>query len=101
MHITQQHLYAIAALCKENNCALKIVLIPEIKEADKPISFFKNRYKGFFEDSILAPLTYLPDSNSSQNYVPYPDGHLNNKGHAFYAEEIVKELKKMNLYSIK
>ncbi len=95
MTVTQKHLYAIVKVCKQNNCALKIVLIPEIKEANEPLAFFQKRYKGFFEDEILKSLVYLPDGNFSQNYVPYPDGHLNNKGHAFYAEKILELLKGM------
>jgi hypothetical protein len=96
MSVTQRYLYSIVNVCKQYNCSLQIILIPEIKEADKPVTFFEKRYKGFFKDSILAHYTYIPDGNSPQNYVPYPDGHLNNAGHKFYAYKIAERIKYMD-----
>jgi hypothetical protein len=94
MSVTQHYLYSIADVCRKNECSLQIILIPEIKEADQPQVFFEKRYKGFFADSVLAPVTYIPEGNSPSNYVPYPDGHLNNKGHKFYADKIKEHLPK-------
>lgn len=88
MSVTQSYLYSIADVCRRNHCSLQVVLIPEIKEANRPRAFFEKRYRGFFGDSVLAPLTFIPEGNSPKNYVPYPDGHLNNAGHKFYAEII-------------
>lgn len=92
MSVTQRYLYSIVDVCRKNNCKLQIILIPEIKEADQPRAFFEKRYKGFFGDSILAPITFIPSGNSPKNYVPYPDGHLNNAGHRFYADQIAGQL---------
>jgi hypothetical protein len=92
MSVTQRYLYSIVKICKENNCRLQIILIPEIKEADRPKSFFTKRYKGFFNDPILSKCTYIPEGNSSKNYVPYPDGHFNNAGHKFYSEKIAERI---------
>jgi hypothetical protein len=92
MSVTQRYLYSIVDVCRKNRCGLQIILIPEIKEADKPRAFFEKRYKGFFGDSTLASLTFIPEGNSPKNYVPYPDGHLNNAGHAFYAEFISQQI---------
>ena len=95
MSVTQKYLYSIVNICKENHCALQIILIPEIKEADKPLSFFEKRYTGFFADSILSKYTYIPEGNSPKNYMPYPDGHLNNAGHKFYALRIAERIARM------
>jgi hypothetical protein len=93
MSVTQQYLYSIVNICRSNNCKLQFILIPEIKEADKPMTFFEKRYKGFFQDSILSPITYIPEGNDPLNYVPYPDGHLNNPGHRFYAHKIAERIR--------
>lgn len=96
MAVTQKYLYSIVDICTKNNCALKIILIPEIKEANNDIAFFAKRYKGFFNDSLLSKYTFIPQGNEANNYVPYPNGHLNNAGHAFYAKEIAKQIKAMH-----
>lgn len=92
MSVTQKYLYSIVNTCKQNNCQLQIILIPEIKEADQPKSFFEKRYKGFFNDPVLSKCTYIPEGNSPKNYVPYPDGHLNNAGHKFYSKKIAEQI---------
>lgn len=92
MSVTKRYLYSIANVCRQNNCRLQIILIPEIKEAGRPTSFFEKRYKSLMSDSILARHTYIPDGNSPDNYVDYPDGHLNNAGHAFYARKMAAHL---------
>lgn len=94
MSITQQHLYAIVSICKAQHCDLKIVLIPEVKEADEPIAFFQKKYVGFFQDSVLAPITVVPSGFSKRHYVPYPDGHLNNVGHQLMSTKILELLQK-------
>ena len=93
MSVTKHYLYSIIDVCKQNNCILHIVLIPEIKEADKPKSFFEKRYQGFFADPLLSKYTYIPEGNFSRYYTPYPDGHLNNAGHRFYADRLADILK--------
>jgi lysophospholipase L1-like esterase len=95
MSVTQKYLYSIVNICKENHCSLQIILIPEIKEADKALAFFEKRYKGFFADGTLSKCTYIPEGNTPKNYVPYPDGHLNNAGHRFYAKKIAEQLIQM------
>jgi lysophospholipase L1-like esterase len=94
MSVTQQHLHAIVSICKAQHCNLQIVLIPEVKEADEPITFFQKKYVGFFQDSVLAPITLVPSGFSKQHYVPYPDGHLNNAGHQLMAAKILELLQK-------
>jgi hypothetical protein len=90
MTVTQRYLYHIVDICRKNKCRLKIVLIPELKEAGRNKSFFEKRYKGFFRDSVLAPVTYIPEHIPAAYYVPNPDGHLNNAGHNFYAHELAR-----------
>jgi len=96
MSVTKKYLYSIIDICQRNNCRVQIILIPELKEADKPHGFFENRYKGFFNDSILSRYTYIPAGNSAEYYTPYPDGHLNNRGHRFYADRIAAQIARMN-----
>jgi hypothetical protein len=85
MSVTKKYLYSIINTCRNNNCTLRFILIPEIKEANHDADFFKRRYTGFFNDSLIAPYTLIPAGNSASNYTPYPDGHFNNAGHKFYA----------------
>jgi lysophospholipase L1-like esterase len=96
MPVTKAHLFNIIKVCKEYHCALQIILIPERKEADMQMPFFVKRYSQLFNDSILARYIYIPEDNSPKNYTPYPDGHLNNQGHAFYADKIAEQIHKMN-----
>ena len=92
MSVTQRYLYSIVDICRSHHCQLQVILIPEMKEADQPRAFFEKKYKGFFGDSILSKYSYIPAGNSSRYYVSYPDGHLNNAGHSFYAEKIAERM---------
>lgn len=89
MTFTKQHLYAIAKHCKANHSKLHIVIIPEQKEANKDSAYFKNRYKALFADTILGPFVWLPTGINKSLYTAYPDAHLNNAGHQFYAKQIL------------
>jgi hypothetical protein len=89
MAFTKKHLYAIAKHCKANHSNLHILVIPEQKEADKDSTYFKNRYNALFADTILNPFVFLPSEINKSYYTPYPDAHLNNAGHQFYAKQIL------------
>ncbi len=88
MSISKSHLYPIAALCKQQNIKLKIIVIPELREAHLTIAELKNKYKALFRDPALQEYISVPQVMESW-YVPYPDGHLNNLGHKSYALHIL------------
>lgn len=92
MFVSKKHLYSILRVCRQNCCSLQIVIIPELKEADQPQQYFRERYKALFADPVLSNFCFFPSGNSSTNYTPYPDAHLNNRGHAFYAQQITNLL---------
>lgn len=89
MTFTKKHLYQIVKQCKANHSNLHIVVIPEQKEADKDSTYFKNRYKALFADATLGSYVFLPSGINKTHYTPYPDAHLNNAGHQFYAKQIL------------
>jgi lysophospholipase L1-like esterase len=93
MDITRHHLLAIRDLCTRNGCKLQIILIPERKEADRSVSFLMQRYKDVCQDRKLSTCMYIPDFNASRYYTAYPDGHLNNAGHAFFANAIAQYIR--------
>ncbi len=89
MTFTKKHLYQIAEYCEINHSQLHIVVIPERKEADVDAATMKSRYKTLFADPRLNPFLVLPSGINKGYYMPYPDAHLNNVGHQFYAKQIL------------
>lgn len=89
MTFTKKQLYAIADCCQIYHSQLHIIVIPELKEADESTLYIKNRYKALFSDNCLSPFLFLPSGISKAYYTPYPDAHLNNAGHQFYAKQIL------------
>jgi hypothetical protein len=92
MTFTKKQLYPIVSACQAYHCKLYIVLIPELKEANESVDFMKHRYSALFSDSRLKTSVLLPSGNNKSFYTPYPDAHLNNSGHQFYAREILRLL---------
>jgi lysophospholipase L1-like esterase len=90
--ITKRYLNKIKAVAKQNHVPVKFVLIPEVKEADMPIEKYRQRYASLLDDSLLKS-DWLLVQNSKTNFVDYPDAHLNNKGHRFYADFLEAFLK--------
>jgi hypothetical protein len=88
MDITKSHLYIIAALCKQQNAILKIIVIPELREAHLTVAELRAKYQALFNDPLLKESVSVPQVAESW-YVPYPDGHLNNTGHQYYASYIL------------
>ena len=85
--ITKKYLWQIKEIARENQVPLKFVLIPEIKEAEWPLTKYTEKYKDILADTILKK-DWLLTKNSKVNYNDYPDGHLNNLGHRLYANLI-------------
>ena len=91
-HITKKYLKEIKAIAEQNYVPLKFVLIPEIKEADKNLTDYTHRYGDILLDPDLKD-AWLVFTNSKSNFTPYPDAHLNNKGHRHYADQLEAFLK--------
>lgn len=83
--VTKKYLYAIQQLAERQNVPVKFVLIPEMKEADLDSVSYANRYSDLLNDSALAP-NWMALHPSKSFYRDYPDGHLNNQGHRYYAD---------------
>ena len=91
-HITKKYLKQIQQVARQNNVDVKFILIPEIKDANKSIETYRKRFADILNDSDLKnDWIILP--NAKANFNNYPDGHLNNKGHRYYADFIETYLK--------
>ncbi|MFM2307328.1 MAG: hypothetical protein RLZZ367_1997 [Bacteroidota bacterium] len=90
--ITKNHLYNIKRICVANHIPLKYVLIPEIKEADWPLGKYITKYANILLDNNLRN-DWIMFENQKSNFNNYPDAHLNNAGHRFYADSIKTFLK--------
>ena len=83
--VTKKYLKGIQEISKAYHSDIKFVLIPEFKEAGLDTAKYKRRYASLLADSVLQP-NWLVLNNSKKNFVGYPDGHLNNTGHRYYAD---------------
>ncbi len=92
-HITKKYLKEIQQVARQNGVTLKFILVPEIKDAGYAPRDYCKKYADILLDKDLEnDWVILPD-NTRLNYNPYPDGHLNNRGHRFYADFIEAYLK--------
>jgi hypothetical protein len=91
--ITKKYLWEIKRTAEENKIPVRYLLIPEIKEADKSVQAYTKKYADILEDPALKDYWLIPQ-NEKSNFNDYPDAHLNNKGHRFYANYIKAFLKK-------
>ncbi len=87
LSLTTNLLSRIAAYCSAQQTKVFFIAIPEVKEASMTISEYRSKYKRLFEDSTLKHFWQVPE-NSKENFNDYPDAHLNNQGHRFYADQI-------------
>lgn len=83
--ITRKHLTSIKSIAAQNKTLIKFLLIPEIKEADMLVDDYKKKYAALLQDSALNKDWLFPQ-NVKLNFNDYPDAHLNNNGHRFYAD---------------
>ncbi len=86
-NVTNQHLKAISAACIQSGAHLVIVPIPYLgTDFDKPgvRDYFRRQYYQVFaglEDNLhIFPIP-------KDFFHPLPDGHFNNKGHRYFAEQ--------------
>jgi hypothetical protein len=92
--LTKKYLKAIKEAADKYKVPVRFVLIPEIKEADKSAEEYTEKYADLLRDSVLKDYWLIPQKNEKSNFNDYPDAHLNNKGHRFYADYIKAFLKK-------
>lgn len=90
--VTKKYLAQVKRVCIDNNVPFKIVLIPEIKEANMPLQEYGKKYNNLLRDYSLER-DWLMFENIKANFLDYPDAHLNNQGHRFYADSIKAFLK--------
>ncbi len=85
--ITKKYLNAIAATCANNKVPLRLLLIPEVKEAAMERAYYIKKYNDLLNDPALRNYWLLLDNRKSY-FNDYPDGHLNNQGHFYYFQKL-------------
>jgi hypothetical protein len=83
--VTKKYLKQIQQIAAQNNVPVKFLLVPEYKDADKALDSYVEKYRDILLDKDLKS-DWLMLPNSKANFNNYPDGHLNNKGHRYYAD---------------
>lgn len=91
LSISNKYLLSIKEVAESNDCAFHIIIIPERKEANMGRERYTRRYSSFLLHPELQPHIVWPQTNKGL-FVPYPDAHLNNKGHRTYADFIKQML---------
>ena len=91
-HITKKYLKQIQQVGRQNGLPVKFILVPEIKEADRSLENYRQKYTDILNDEDLKK-DWIMLPNSKSNFNNYPDGHLNNKGHRYYADFLESYLK--------
>jgi len=92
LYLTTSVLDNIKSICENNSAKLMFISIPEIKEADMTIEQYRAKYNNLFNHDLLKDYWRIPQCEKSW-FNPYPDAHLNNKGHRAYADFVMKCLK--------
>lgn len=83
--ISKNYLKSIQQTAVENKVPVKFVLIPELKEAEMDSQKYADRYASLLSDPSLKN-EWIPLHPKKSLFRDYPDGHLNNEGHRFYAD---------------
>ena len=91
-HLTKNYLKQIEQVARQNEVPVRFVLVPEIKDADKNLEAYRTRFADILNDKELKN-DWIMLPNAKANFNDYPDGHLNNKGHRYYADFIEGYLK--------
>lgn len=85
--ITKKYLRAVAATCAAHHVPLRLLLIPEVKEADIDGNSYRDKYSDLLSDPSLKDY-WLMLNNHKALFNDYPDGHLNNEGHYYYYQQL-------------
>jgi len=90
-NITKKNLRNIVQVCKQQHVPLKLLLIPERKEADVDLHTYRTKYADLMNDSTLKDFWEIPKV-SKAHFREDPDGHLNNEGHRVFYRFIQNQL---------
>jgi hypothetical protein len=74
-----------------NGAEFRIIVIPELKEAEMDRENYEQQYGSFFHHPELRPHISWPETRKD-HFKPYPDAHLNDRGHAVYAAFLLELL---------
>lgn len=89
--ITLKHLQQIVSIADSNAVPVKIVLIPEAKEADMELTKYKEKYNALLNAPGINN-TWLYPAPGKQYFRLNRDGHLNNEGHIYYYQYLKQQL---------
>jgi lysophospholipase L1-like esterase len=83
--LTKSYLKKIISVAQQSNVPVKLILIPEVKEADMCVAAYTKKYADILMDEQLKGYWLFPQ-NKKEFFKDYPDAHLNNNGHRLYAD---------------
>lgn len=84
-HITLKYLNEIKRIADANHAHIRFVLIREAKDAEvNPEKYIELHTDLLLNDSLKG--IWLFPQTTKNDYMPLPDGHLNNAGHRKYAD---------------
>lgn len=85
--VTKKYLQQIVSIAEQNKSDMRIIIIPESKEANLSRQEYFERYSDLLKDATLNKYFLMPQCSESW-YKGLPDTHLNNEGHRKYTEYI-------------
>ncbi|MCF8257367.1 MAG: hypothetical protein K9J06_07425 [Flavobacteriales bacterium] len=91
MSLTNSYLLKVRDTAMEHGAEFRIIIIPELKEAEMDREDYKERYGSLFHHPELRPHIIWPET-SKDYFKPYPDAHLNDRGHGVYGDFLLNLL---------
>jgi len=91
MSLTNSYLLKVRETALQHGAEFRIIVIPERKEAEMNREDYEERYSSFFRHPELRPQISWPETRKDY-FKPYPDAHLNDRGHAVYAAFLLELL---------
>jgi hypothetical protein len=91
LSLTNSYLLRVRQVALDHGAQFRIIVIPERKEADMSRDRYEQRFGELFHHPILGQHVEWPEV-AKDHFVHYPDAHLNDRGHAVYAEYLLRLL---------
>jgi hypothetical protein len=91
MSLTNSYLLKVREMALKHGAEFRIIVIPELKEAEMERDDYEKRYGSFFHHPQLQPHIIWPGTDKAY-FRPYPDAHLNDRGHAVYGDFLLELL---------
>jgi len=85
MSLTTSYLLKVREMALKHGAEFRIIVIPELKEAEMERDDYEKRYGSFFHHPQLQRHIIWPETRKDY-FKPYPDAHLNDRGHAVYGD---------------